>query len=117
VHLVGFIIRIYHVARSPEFYPKNKFEKLVHLVDFIIRIYDDARSPERQNILVELGIHFKTLRTSVLCIWIALNVSVLESSFTTPFFYRLPRSLLLRGVSSNYAIFVNIFLKSLCAAV
>jgi len=32
-----------------EFYSKNKFEKLVHLVRFIIRIYHDARSPERQN--------------------------------------------------------------------
>jgi len=33
-----------------EFYSKNTriFEKLVHLVDFIIRIYHDARSPERQ---------------------------------------------------------------------
>ena len=31
-----------------EFYSKNKFEKLVHLVGFIIRIYQDARSPERQ---------------------------------------------------------------------
>jgi len=31
------------------FYSKNKFEKLVHLVGFIIRIYHDARSPERQN--------------------------------------------------------------------
>ena len=31
-----------------EFYSKNKFEKLVHLVGFIIRIYHDARSPERQ---------------------------------------------------------------------
>ena len=30
-----------------EFYSKNKFEKLVHIVDFIIRIYHDARSPER----------------------------------------------------------------------
>jgi len=29
------------------FYSKNKFEKLVHLVGFIIRIYHDARSPER----------------------------------------------------------------------
>ena len=29
-----------------EFYSKNKFEKLVHLVGFIIRIYHDARSPE-----------------------------------------------------------------------
>ena len=33
-----------------EFYSKNKFEKLVHLVGFIIRIYHDARSPERQII-------------------------------------------------------------------
>ena len=30
------------------FYSKNKFEKLVHLVGFVIRIYHDARSPERQ---------------------------------------------------------------------
>jgi hypothetical protein len=29
------------------FYSKNKFVKLVHLVGFIIRIYHDARSPER----------------------------------------------------------------------
>ena len=50
MHLFGFIIRIYHDARSPddgqrncpkhvEFYSKNKFEKLVHLVGFIIRTY------------------------------------------------------------------------------
>ena len=32
-----------------EFYSKNKFEKLVHLAGFIIRIYHDARSPERRN--------------------------------------------------------------------
>ena len=32
-----------------EFYSKNKFEKLMHLVGFNIRIYHDARSPERQN--------------------------------------------------------------------
>jgi len=31
-----------------EFYSKNKFEILVHLVDFIIRIYHDARSSECQ---------------------------------------------------------------------
>jgi len=31
-----------------EFYSKNKFEKLVHLVGFMIRIYHDARSHERQ---------------------------------------------------------------------
>jgi hypothetical protein len=31
-----------------EVYFKNKCEKLVHLVGFIIRIYRDAKSPERQ---------------------------------------------------------------------
>jgi len=31
-----------------EFYSKNKFEKLVHLVGFIIRIYHYARLPEHQ---------------------------------------------------------------------
>ena len=30
-------------------YSKNKFEKLVHLVGFIKRIYHDARSPEPQT--------------------------------------------------------------------
>jgi len=31
-----------------EFYSKNKFEKLVHVVGFIMRIYHDAHSPECQ---------------------------------------------------------------------
>jgi len=31
-----------------EFYSKNKFERSVHLFGFIIRIYHDARSPERK---------------------------------------------------------------------
>jgi hypothetical protein len=31
-----------------EFHSKNKFENLVHLVGFIVRIFYDARSPERQ---------------------------------------------------------------------
>jgi hypothetical protein len=35
-----------------EFYAKNKFEKLVHLVGFIIIIYHDARSPERQKVII-----------------------------------------------------------------
>ena len=33
-----------------EFYSKNKLEKLVHLAGFILRIYHDARSHERQNV-------------------------------------------------------------------
>ena len=32
------------------YYSKNKSEKLVHLVGFIIIIYHDARSPERQRL-------------------------------------------------------------------
>ena len=35
-----------HVVPPPP--QKNKFEKLVHLVGFIIRIYHDAQSPDRQ---------------------------------------------------------------------
>ena len=31
-----------------EYYSKNKFDKLVHLVGFIINIYHNARSPERR---------------------------------------------------------------------
>jgi hypothetical protein len=33
-----------------EFNSKNKFEKLVHVVGFVIRIYHDAQSPERQTV-------------------------------------------------------------------
>ena len=40
-----------------EFYSKNKFEKLVHLVGFVIRIYHDARSSERQ--IPKLFCHFR----------------------------------------------------------
>jgi hypothetical protein len=35
-----------------EFYSKNKYEKIVHLVGFIVEIYHDARSHERQTIVV-----------------------------------------------------------------
>jgi hypothetical protein len=35
-------------VRNMQFYSKNKSGKLVHLVGFIIRIYPDAQSPERQ---------------------------------------------------------------------
>ena len=39
-----------------EFYSKNKFEKLVHLVGFIIRIYHDARSFECQKPSIEYSL-------------------------------------------------------------
>jgi len=47
-----------------EFYSKNKFEKSVHLVDFIIRIYHDARSPERQIPFVNVRIKVKWLEAA-----------------------------------------------------
>ena len=34
--------------KHAEFHSKNKFVKLVHLVGFVIRIYHDARSSECQ---------------------------------------------------------------------
>ena len=37
-----------------EFYFKNKFEKLLHLVGFIIRIYHNAQSHERQNLRIAI---------------------------------------------------------------
>ena len=36
-------------VRNTQFHSKNKFEKSVHLPGFIIRIYHDARSPGRQT--------------------------------------------------------------------
>jgi len=37
------------VRNMQSFIPRIKFEKLVHLVGFIIRIYHDARSHERKK--------------------------------------------------------------------
>jgi len=51
------------MAKHVEFYSKNKFEKLVHLVGFIIRIYHDVRSSEchisygRKEVLVVRSQH------------------------------------------------------------
>jgi hypothetical protein len=50
MHLIGFIICFGQkmCPKHVEFYSRNKFEKLVHLVGFIIRIYHNARSSECQ---------------------------------------------------------------------
>jgi len=40
------------LSKLSEFYLKNKFEKLVHLVGFIIRIYHDAWSLEPHILLI-----------------------------------------------------------------
>ena len=42
--------------KQVEVYSKNKFEKLVQLVGFIIRIYHDARSPECQIRLLHISV-------------------------------------------------------------
>jgi len=46
-----------------EFYSKNKFEKLVHLLGFIIRIYHDVRPPERQVTQKSYEPHFPSYVT------------------------------------------------------
>jgi hypothetical protein len=45
-------------AKHVEFYSKNKFKKIVHLVCFIIRIYHNARSSECQIRLVDISSYF-----------------------------------------------------------
>ena len=60
-----------------EFYSKNSFEKLVHLVGFIIRISHDARSPDRQmlqEIYQQLEVSPQK-RMSLLVLFLFLNKS------------------------------------------
>jgi len=45
-----------NTPKHVEFYSKNKFEKLVHLVGFIMKNYHDARSPERIYIYIYIYI-------------------------------------------------------------
>ena len=49
------------LSETCRLYFKNKFEKLVHLVGFIIRIYHDARSPER-HIIQDMNIFGKFVK-------------------------------------------------------
>jgi len=60
-----------------ELYSKNKFEKLVHLVGFIIRIYHEARSSERQRTsktkYIFLSLHFRLLQNAQ---WRKVEISV-----------------------------------------
>ena len=49
VHSEKFLIVDRGTVETCRVFSKNKFEKLVLLVGFIIRIYRDARSPEIQN--------------------------------------------------------------------
>ena len=65
-----------------EYYSKNKFEKLVHLVGFIVRIYHDALSPERQVYCELLGTHrANTLSLHFTLFWDLVLVARCQSSF------------------------------------
>jgi len=50
------------------FYSKNKFEKLVHLIGFIIRIYHDARSPKCQYTYMNC-MHFNLTLQYLIALW------------------------------------------------
>ena len=50
-----------------EFYSKNKFEKLVHVVGFIIRIYHNACSPECQILKYLFLVHVISSVIGCLC--------------------------------------------------
>jgi len=55
-----------------EFYSKNKFEKLVHLIGFIIRIYHEARSRER-HIYIYIYIYIYTTAFHIILFEINCN--------------------------------------------
>jgi len=68
-----------------EFYPKNKFEKLVHTVGFIIRIYHDARSPERQILILnnlKMASFLFVITLQYMCLWRERPRWATASSFT-----------------------------------
>ena len=57
VHTAMVYVIQRNCLKNVEFYCKNKFEKLVHLVGFITRIYHAARSPEHQTFDLLLLLH------------------------------------------------------------
>ena len=66
-----------------EFYSKNKFEKLVRLVGFIIRIYHDARSPESQYITLHGHLKVNMSRCTVTWKSICHDARSPESQYIT----------------------------------
>ena len=69
--------------RHKEFYCKNKFEKLLHLVGFIIRIYHDSRSPERQFITIHGHMNVNLSRCTVTWTSIYHDTRLHERQFIT----------------------------------
>jgi len=54
-----------YCPKHGEIFSKNKCEKLVHLVGFIIRIYHDARSSEDQIPLIGIELLFFSHQTHI----------------------------------------------------
>jgi len=65
-----------------EFYSKNKFEKSIHLVGFTIRIYYDARSPERQNNLNHRPHYLYILTCFQICSIMSLLIKSVNDTYT-----------------------------------
>ena len=64
-----------------KFYYKNKFEKLVHLVGFIIRLYHDARSPERQILLLRVSVRTAPSSGKASYQWLKTNCILVYNVF------------------------------------
>jgi hypothetical protein len=77
--------------KHAEFYSKNKFEKLVHLVVFITRIYHDARSPERHIISVycRFVVYKFILVVTVCCGWLCSTLNLFTMAQINLFIYGL----------------------------
>ena len=63
-----------------EFYSKNKFYELVNLVGFIIRIYHDARSTERQICLCNF-FYVVRMFTDLVSFWESGNLNQASSCY------------------------------------
>jgi len=69
-----------HCPKHIEFYSKNKFEKLVYRIGFVIRNYHDARSPERQTPCKwDMHAHYWAGRGNSLKNQLKLNVATSET--------------------------------------
>ena len=97
-----------------EFYSKNKFEELVHIVGFLITIYHDARSPERQNRFCYMPEHAQVMRQQARTDWCCLFwfkqcfwycstfLSALHLFMSTGFIATWPTGKTLVGVSGTF---------------
>ena len=66
-----------------EFYFKDKFDNLVYLVGYIIRIYHDARSPERQFITMHGHVNVNLSRCTVTWMSVYHDARSRERQFIT----------------------------------